>query len=85
MDTMPLNNTEKNNTAQKDTPSFKKNNLKDEYDKSTSNHGKLEKIVPVDTDKTSEVLRKIITIMSSVIIIVCLIVLVASTFGKKRW
>lgn len=44
--------------------------------------GKLEKIVPVDTDSTSEVLRKVLTIMSGVIILVCLVVLIASTVKK---
>ncbi|MEG1243267.1 MAG: hypothetical protein RSD17_00340 [Oscillospiraceae bacterium] len=45
---------------------------------------KLEKILPVDTDKPSELLRKVLTIMSAIIIIVCLVVLVVSTMGGQR-
>lgn len=57
---------------------IKKEDSSDVKPKSSST---LEKILPLDTDEPKELLRKVITIMCSVIIFVCLIVLVVSTFG----
>lgn len=56
--------------------------FKKEQDDKIKIQGKLEKIVPVDTDSNSEILRKVLTIMSGVIILVCLVVLIASTVKK---
>jgi|GEM_PF-368864 len=56
--------------------------FKNKDDKAINISGNLEKIIPLDTDKPSEIFRKVLTIISTFIIVVCLISLVVSTIGK---